>query len=286
MMKNCMICGESKFRKRGMVAACFLLECRACGLQFLDPFPDPAVLHDRYDHYYDAWGIDQAGGVVPEMKRATFRRYLERLRPFAAQGTLLDVGCATGELMATARERGFDVYGAEIAPDGIARCRELFGTERIVGKQLQQGDFPEQYFDVITLSDVLEHFPDPLGSLDMLGRMLKPGGHVMIVTPDTSSWTRKVSGAKWPHYKEDHQYYFSRSNLAKMMSGRFDVLVAERAYKTLTLNYVAGVVQGYRDRGLARMLARFIQHLPVSWRTPLFSVHIGEMFVLLKKRPE
>jgi len=284
MATACMICGTSLFRKRSTVANSPLMECRTCGLQFLDPFPDAAMLKARYDHYYDGWGIEPEG-LVSDMKQATFRRYLDRIRSFVDRGALLDVGCATGELMSVARELGFDVYGAEISPDGIRRSRELFGADRIIGGHVKQGDFPADYFAVVTLSDVLEHIPDPLHFMDMLWTMLKPGGLVMIITPDTSSWTRQVTRGCWPHYKEDHLYYYNRSNLARMVSGTFDVVISEQARKTLTLDYVSGVMQSYRAKGPVRMLARFLQWLPMAWKTHACSVHIGEMFVVLKKRP-
>lgn len=261
------------------------MECCECGLQFLDPLPDQASLDKVYKDYYTLWGIDSSRQEVSEMKKITFRRYLKPLSSYLSKGNLLDVGCATGELMSTARDIGYEVYGVEIAPEGINRCRELFGEERVIGSGLRKETFPQDFFDVITLSDVLEHIPDMSGFLDILMNILKPGGVLLIVTPDTSSWIRHVMGRRWPHYKPEHLYYFNRSNLIRMFSSGFAVLTVGRAYKTLTLDYILSIAEGYNSGPTTGMFGRLKSYLPESWKKCHFTLPIGEIFLLLRKYP-
>ena len=218
------------------------------------------------------------------MKRATFAGYLDRIAPFRASGTLLDVGCASGELMTVARDRGFDVYGVEISSAGVERCKGLFGAEKVIGRRLQRDDFPAAFFDVIVLSDVLEHVPVLREFVAMLECMLRPQGLLLIVTPDTTSWTRTLLGRSWPHYKREHLYYFNRTNLTVLFSDRHETLAVEPARKVLTLNYVVNVLQSYPASFTSQLLVRMIRVVPKRLRSHAFTLSIGEMLLLLRKR--
>lgn len=260
------------------------MECPQCGLQFLDPIPDKKALDKIYADYYKAWDIKQSGKEVSMMKTRTFQRYLGQITNFVSSGTLLDIGCATGELLAVAREMGFDVYGVEVSPEGIRRCKERFGEDRIIGKNLKPGDFPPEFFDVITLSDILEHMPDPSPFLDNIYNILKPNGILMIVTPDTSSWTRKVLGTRWLHYKEEHVYYYNSNNIFRLLSPRFHIFSLGSAYKSLTLDYCASIIKNYATSGAVKKITSVLKHLPASIGQYPLKINIGEMLVLSRKR--
>jgi 2-polyprenyl-3-methyl-5-hydroxy-6-metoxy-1,4-benzoquinol methylase len=218
------------------------------------------------------------------MKRDTFRGYFDPLLQHVSSGTLLDIGCATGELMELAKEMGFDVYGVEISPEGYSICNKKFGEDRIIKSSLKAGDFPSGFFDVITLCDVLEHITEPKVFLEIINDILKPNGLLMIVTPDTSSWACKIMGMRWPHYKEEHVYYYNQSNLVKLLSPNFSIVILKKAYKRLTLNYVAHILQTYSHSRVLKAIAFMSQKLSVVIRSHHFNVHIGESYALFRKR--
>lgn len=281
---NCIVCRSRQIQRRHTVNQYRLARCSDCGLEFLSPQPSQKELEILYQNYYSSWNLDRLADEVSAMKKDTFRNFLSQLPPAVKHGRFLDIGCATGEMLALAKEKGFDVYGVEISPEGKQFCRDLFGEEKILGKNLEVGDFPESYFDVITLSDVLEHIPDPPAFLGILQQIMKPQGILLIVTPDTSSWTRRLTGRYWPHYKTEHLYYFNQTNLSEMCTAHFDQLTVKRAYKSLTLNYITGILQGYHRNLLTGALTQLIQFLPAQWKSHFFRLYIGEMFMLLQKR--
>lgn len=285
MDKTCIICGFDRPCGKGTaVTPYILMECPKCGLQFLDPIPDEKRLKAIYCDYYKAWGIDKSPDKVSGMKAKTFKGYLDAITPAVSSGRLLDIGCATGELLEAAENSGFDVYGIEVSRPGIARCREKFGKDKILEGDLKKGDFPPDFFDVITLFDVIEHISSPAEFLKIVSNILKPSGVLMMVTPDTSSWTRKALGKRWPHYKEEHIYYYNKSNIAMILSPYFDLLDIRSAKKTLSIDYVRNIMQAKSGKGFLNNVIGIIAKLAERIKFAHFKVNIGEMIILCKKR--
>jgi len=284
MDKKCFICGNCESIPKGSIGTYALKECSHCGLQFIEPVPDQKRLKEIYSEYYKAWGIENSEKEVSHMKKKTFYDYIEAIREYAPTGRLLDVGCATGEFMATAQENGYDAYGVEISPYGIDRCKALFGEEKIIAHNLGKGDFPPDFFDVITLADVLEHIREPKPFIETVWHILKPSGVLMIVTPNTSSWLKKVMGKNWPHYKEEHIYYYNSSNISNFSPNLFDKVVLNSAYKTLTLKYCLSVLNAYSRSGLVRGIARLLDYLPCWLKLYPLKMNVGEMFVIFRKK--
>ena len=260
------------------------MECSHCGLQFIDPVPDQKRLNEIYADYYNRWGIESSGENVSKMKTNTFRDYIEKITRFTSTGRLLDIGCATGELMLVAQEKGFDVFGVEISPQGIDRCRELFGKEKIVTHALRGDEFPSGYFDVITMSDVFEHIIEPHSHVNILWNFLKHNGLLMLVTPDTSSWSKRIMKMRWPHYKEEHVYYYSSHNITGLFSDRFETIILTAAHKNLTLQYGLNVLKKYSESNTFRNIGGILKYIPRRVKIHSFKINFGEMFVLLRKK--
>ncbi len=284
MAKSCLVCGDTNFVPLGVVDKYSLLECQQCDLQFLDPAPDEASLNEIYKDYYKAWDLKHSEKEVSLMKQETFSNYFKLITPYITSGNLLDVGCATGELMQIAQSNGFDVYGVEVSPYGVNLCREQFGEDKVIEGNLKFGDFPENFFDIITLSDVLEHIVEPLPFLDALYGILKPGGILMIVTPDTSSVVKKLMGKRWLHYKAEHIYYYNQKNLVQLLSSQYTMLLNQKAYKKLNVNYITSVICTYSKHQLWQKLVALGNSILSPVRHSNFPVYIGEMFILFRKK--
>lgn len=283
MTAACSLCSSDDTVSLGDVGRYPLLQCRSCGLQFLWPPPGSLELERIYSDYYRSWNLEACAVDVSCMKRCTFEGYLRKVVPLVPSGKLLDVGCATGELLEVARDIGYDVFGVEISPPGIERCRERFGAERISSKQLERSDFPAGFFDIVTLSDVMEHLPDPHGFLDIAAYLLRPGGILLIVTPDTSSWSRSFMGMKWPHYKEEHLYYYNRATITRLLRPAFVPLIVEKATKCLTMRYCRSVTEAYESRSVVSGLIRKSRLLPMGLQNVIFRGGVGEMLVIARK---
>jgi SAM-dependent methyltransferase len=217
------------------------------------------------------------------MKGQTFRGYLGLIRSFVRQGKLLDIGCATGDFMQEARWCGYDVYGVEVAARGAEICAGIFGQERIHRRELKKGDFPCGYFSVVTLFDTLEHVFAPHDLLETIHDMLAENGILVVVTPDASSLSARMSGGHWLHYKQEHLFYYSRRNIRKLLEPLFAIREITCASKTISLGY-AGAAIAFNTKSLIRtVIGRFLKGLPKGIKKMNARMPYGEMLVIAQK---
>jgi len=223
---GCNLCGglahAHLFSKRGFE----LVRCKACGLAFIANPPGPAELAQLYSteaDYHSAL-VDPADPGFAAMRRIARQhvRMLGRSEPVAQGLRLLDIGCSSGLFLAEARNAGFEVHGAEISAGTAAFARDHFGLEVHTGDWRDAG-YPDGSFDIVTLFDVIEHLPDPLGELRAIRRLLRPGGLVLQSTPNIDglfprlSYTLAERLDYWPHPEPPHHLYqFSDRTLAEL----------------------------------------------------------------------
>jgi SAM-dependent methyltransferase len=105
---------------------------------------------------------------------------------------LLDIGCGDGSFLLAAREVGWDVMGTELNP----------GPARDIGLDVRESidQLPcSASFDCITMWHTLEHMLDILSMLLNIGRLLKPGGKLIVAVPDLGGLQARIFGPKWLH---------------------------------------------------------------------------------------
>ncbi len=105
---------------------------------------------------------------------------------------LLDVGCATGAMLDQSRAFGFTPYGVELNPNFARYAREEFGIPVIAG-ELNVEHFESESFAAITMIDLIEHVPDPLGLLNTARQLLRPDGLLVVYTPNHRSLIVQLS---------------------------------------------------------------------------------------------
>jgi 2-polyprenyl-6-hydroxyphenyl methylase / 3-demethylubiquinone-9 3-methyltransferase len=129
-----------------------------------------------------------------------------------AGGRVLDVGCGTGFLLEQLAGRGFSGVGVDLSPESVAhasrRLEEIGALDRLSAVVGSAYEPPEGPFDLICLTDVLEHLEDPRACLRALASRLAPGGLVVVSTPNR----RSLPGAR--RWLAEHGVPGIRLNLA------------------------------------------------------------------------
>jgi 2-polyprenyl-3-methyl-5-hydroxy-6-metoxy-1,4-benzoquinol methylase len=189
-----------------------IVRCEECGLVFVNP-RTVSVESDEYfkDAYLD--GMEAEGKMRPEV-RVIYDEILDILDRMGTSGRLLDVGCAMGHFAHHASERGWMVRGVEASPYAVEHARRQFGIDAIVTSDIRTAGFAPDSFDAVVLVEVIEHLPDPLGTLAEIHRLLRPGGIVILTTPNFSSFASMVLREEWMAViPTGHLYYFDGASL-------------------------------------------------------------------------
>jgi 2-polyprenyl-3-methyl-5-hydroxy-6-metoxy-1,4-benzoquinol methylase len=124
------------------------------------------------------------------------------------QGRLLDVGCLWGSFLGYAHERGFDVTGIEPFGKAATYVKEVLKLNASQGT-LRSAALPAGSFDVVTILDVIEHMTDPVTELKEVYRVTKPGGLLIVSTPDVGSLI----------HQEEHQKLCRKCGLCRRVRG-------------------------------------------------------------------
>jgi SAM-dependent methyltransferase len=177
------------------------LRCDTCGLVRLANPPDD--LGKFYpEAYYDLPCRQRLAEIAG---RDPFK--IDLVRRFSKVGRLLEIGPAFGVFAFQAQKAGYDVSAIEMD----ARCCDYLARE--LGISAAQSDAPQQALaafapqDVIALWHVIEHLPDPWRLLRAAAAKLRPGGIVVIATPNPLAWQFGLMGAFWPHVDAPRHLY-------------------------------------------------------------------------------
>ena len=139
------------------------------------------------------------------------RNFLKSLKNFQPHGRLLDIGSGSGMLVEEALKMGYQAEGVE-----PSRYLQMLAQDHKLPVQL--GAFPHVKlnpppYDVITMMDVIEHLHNPMHILSKVKTMLSDTGVGLIATPDVGSFSAKIFGFKWWHYRTAHICYFDLKTL-------------------------------------------------------------------------
>lgn len=248
-----------------------IVECRNCGLTYVNPRLSPAALAREYgEGYYFGGSYDD---YISERRgfEKTFEKRLEKIESFVKPGRILDVGCAFGFFLSVARRRGWDAYGVDLSASSCRYAREELGLQAIHAT-LKEAGFSSEYFDAAIMNDVFEHLSDPSAELLEVHRVLNPGGYLFIVTQDINSLIVRLLGSRWPQYKpREHLYYFTRDTLRSILErSNFSVIQIESEGLVCTVDFLLGklhnvnAILGTLGRIIARVL--HVQHALIPVR--------------------
>lgn len=207
--------------------------CSSCGSAYLDPRPTAEAIHLAYRQYHTHAVAPTPRPIRSPNKTDFFARavngylnarYRTRLQPATSSGRwllpflvplrqyldararhippsthppgrILDVGCGSGDFLAFAAEAGWIAEGVDIDEEAVDIARSFGLAARLA--RLPEIVAEPGVYDVITLNHVIEHLHDPIESLRLCYRLLKPGGTVWLQTPNIESIGYAIFRSAW-----------------------------------------------------------------------------------------
>lgn len=229
---KCNLCNSKDSSRMFKVGNSFLVKCKKCGFVFLNPILTEKELKKYYDNsrYFDIQPIDKSP--------IEYERSLERLnliKKYVNVGKILDVGSGGSNFLFIAKQHGWDTYSIEIRE----QVKELHKKYSI--RTIDENKIPNGFFDAITLSQVLEHMPNPFNKLKIYYDKLVSGGIIVIEVPNVESLASKLFKDKWYFIKNpEHISYFSKITLSKILrKSGFQIIKIEYLGATLVTDLIS-----------------------------------------------
>jgi 2-polyprenyl-3-methyl-5-hydroxy-6-metoxy-1,4-benzoquinol methylase len=159
----------------------------------------------------------------------------------------LDIGCATGLLLNCMKKKGWITQGVEICRASAGYAIEKFGVDVYIGT-LEDASFPDQYFDVVHLSHLIEHVPDPKKLLLEVRRILRVGGHMVLTTPNVTGMQARVARKTWRSAIPEHIYLFSKKTMKTLLSYAGFTVVKQVSWGGIPEGKCADIIKKPADR--------------------------------------
>ena len=250
---GCILCGCADSRAVYPRELPSVVRCLRCGFVYASPRLKGECVKELYSReYFESNSSEKMGydNYVSdrELVEKTFRRRLEALEKkwLKNKGLVLDVGCAAGFFLNTAKRMGWQTHGVEISDYCCEFAKREFGLKLFNG-QFKDLDGSGGSYDLVTMWDYLEHSFTPVRDVEQAFRLLNPGGFLAVATPDLGSWPARVFGPSWVGFKEhEHLAYFTKENLCGLLEKKgFKVRHAGTAGKYVSFKFFVKRLCGY-----------------------------------------
>jgi 2-polyprenyl-3-methyl-5-hydroxy-6-metoxy-1,4-benzoquinol methylase len=213
--------------------------CKNCELIFQHPLPTASRISEFYPDNYGVYEEQSRLKKISPLRLAKLKRNYgySHLKttvinsllssftsifgssqfeiPYVENGTLLDIGCGNGRFLHGMHQLGWVTKGVEFNASAVEVCKK--SKLDVYHGDLISAKFSSGSFDVVNLSHVIEHVPDPKSLFKEVSRILKPGGLFVVKTPNSKALGRSFFDTNW--YANDvprHLYLFSQKNLLKL----------------------------------------------------------------------
>lgn len=193
-----------------------LLVCHSCDHKFIGHRFDDSQITDLYTNYYPRKFI-KLESYKPHDPKKGFKGWLYGTKSSAytyvpENVRVLDIGCGFCESLGYHIKRGCEAYGTEM-DENVKQIIEKFGFNVKIGA-FDPNDYEPNFFDYITMDQVLEHIPNPIEFLRGVYLILKVGGVCVISTPNATGWGAKLFGRKWINWHAPyHLNLFSKNSM-------------------------------------------------------------------------
>jgi 2-polyprenyl-3-methyl-5-hydroxy-6-metoxy-1,4-benzoquinol methylase len=238
----CILCGSASFKPSLQCEGFSYVRCAKCGLVQMNPQPELNGIKRRYgeSHGQDYLAYELANEkafldlALLALKDSGFEE-IEKSLLAKNKARVLDVGCATGSLLATLCQRGWETVGVEISGPQ-AEYGRLNRNLDLRNGSLEEIHFPDGYFNVAIASHLIEHLNDPASFVLEVCRILASGGYFFVTTPNISGMQARLFGSRWRSAIFDHLYLFSVKTLTR--------LLAEKGFAIEKISTWGGLAKG------------------------------------------
>lgn len=241
-----------------------IVQCSSCGFKFTNPRPVEIELKNYYksENYISHSNTKQGliNYTYQIVRKYTLFKKLQLITTYIKSGSILDIGCGTGEFLNVCQQSKWTTLGIEPSNGARKMAINTFGLE--VREESELSKLESESFDVITLWHVLEHVPQLNARIKELKRLIKPTGIIIIAVPNCNSLDAKLYGNSWAAYDVPrHLYHFTPHDIESlfkkheiklfrvlpMVFDSFYVCMLSEKIKTGKTNIIKALWNGFRS---------------------------------------
>ena len=288
----CAICDSLDARPIYRKFELTISRCARCGLVFATPRATRDEIWSRYSpgYFWDEY-LPSHGVIEGTFDLATFDAVhapmLRLISQHAVPGRMLEVGTGAGFFLKAAERAGWNVAGIEVSNEAVVFARERLGLD------VQQGSaeeltHPAASFELAVLFEVIEHLLDPLRALRSVWSAVKPGGRVLLSTPNFNALARRILGRQWAVLSPaEHLYYFTDTSLARLLTrAGFTEIRFERQYPGFDLQGTINASCTHQpDSRRARLLGSVVKCCGAHSAWLIREVGLGDTLLCVATRP-
>lgn len=229
---DCLVCGS---KMSIPVRGNDIVQCISCGFVYLK---ERLTKSEMEKYYREVYAVDDPNAASPvrvpksieeielkkEYKGALREALFDEAVKFYGNSIkakkFIDIGCGWGGLLLNASRHGMDVMGFELTQPNVEFARKKLGFD-VRQEQFDKSDLPENYADIITMSHVLEHVPEPAEFVEKIYKTLKKDGIFFCVVPNFNSLCSSIEKENWQWLERDWHYsHFTPKVLRKLLEDK------------------------------------------------------------------
>lgn len=242
-LRDCPLCGSKDYNgicaERGNIG---IVKCEKCGLIYVNPMvkdPEKNYWGDEKKYFEEARLIFE--GRAKSHRDENYLEDLKAIENIKPKGNFLDIGTNMGFFLRHTRNKGWDVTGVDPSPALSEMARRYFGLN-VKTCYLNEAGFKDDYFDVVTMTDVFEHIPEPRKLLADIKKVIKKDGILLIKVPNGRFNMLKLRLARAAGKIKDYDIFDSYEHVTHFSHNTLGRMLAECGFK-VTKSYIGRPIQ-------------------------------------------
>ena len=238
-----------------------IVSCNVCGLIYVNPrlkSPEKVYCGDPKDYYEEAKFIFK--GKKPHHRDSNYLDDLKIIKRFKPTGNFLDIGTNAGFFLRLAKKnKNWNIYGVEPSKSLADLAIKHFNLN-IKNTLLENADFDADFFDIVTMTDVFEHIPNPDEILAKARQLMKDGGILFIKVPNGLFNLTKLRLAKLTNALKTYDIFDSYEHLIHYSHKTLSKIVEKNGFKVI----YRGVSRPIQTPVWQKCVGRYYQY-PTPW---------------------
>lgn len=208
--KACPACKQTSKQLTGKKNGFDIYVCRECQTLYSSERESEGLFD--YSNYYNEEAL-----VISDFVAERLKEIVRSFEKYRQNNHLLDVGCGAGILLKAAINEGWEAEGVEVSRSSVEYLQKQ--NIKVFYGDLKAANFAENFFDVVTAVEILEHIDNPEDVLKEIYQVLRPGGIMWATTPHGNGISKRLLGVRWTCIAPpEHLHLFSVKGIKSLLT--------------------------------------------------------------------